>query len=188
MAVFRTASQTIAEMREFAGFCPHEQFHIERSLEIVRGPRPFLAAREAPAAGALPSRCRRHAAAQKELIATTARVAADQPLEEAGEFLLALMLVTRYEIAGGMIESFAAYRFLYERLLGARVRPFLPAAFCAAAALPEVEPARRARLIASVGAAVLATPGWSMREPIFFPSRLAEEPLDDQYSASSLAP
>ena len=32
--------------------------------------------------------------------------------------------------------SFSAARFLYERLVGAEGRPWLPAAFCAAAALP----------------------------------------------------
>jgi len=46
------------------------------------------------------------------------------------------MALTTFELSCSPIGGFAAYRFLYERLFGARVRPWLPAAFCAAAGLP----------------------------------------------------
>ena len=43
-----------------------------------------------------------------------------------------LTTLSAFDLAQGRIDSFSAYRFLYERLLGAQVRPWLPAAFCAA--------------------------------------------------------
>ena len=65
--------------------------------------------------------------------------------------------------------DFAAYRFLYERLIGAAVRPWLPGAFCAAAALPHLHPERRRALLQSISEAAATAPGWSNREPVFFP-------------------
>ena len=73
------------------------------------------------------------------------------------------------------IESFSAYRFLYERLFGARVRPWLPAAFCAAAALPQIAPARRKVLLQSLSEAAATAPGWSDREPCFYPEKVEAE-------------
>lgn len=190
MAVFRTASQTIAEMREFAAFSAEEQFFIERSLELGRAPAGVCCSPPNPD-GSPPTRLPTCSQIQRsgydELRHLARDCAADQPLAVIEPFLAVLVRVTALDLARGMIASFAAYRFLYERLLGARVRPFFPAAFCAAAALPQIDPAGRARLVESVGYAVLATPGWSMREPIFFPRRIAEDPDAAQYSASSRA-
>ena len=62
-----------------------------------------------------------------------------------------------------------AFRFLYERLLGAEVRPWLPGAFCGAAALPHIRPERRKELLQSISEAAATAPGWSMRAPRFFP-------------------
>jgi hypothetical protein len=73
------------------------------------------------------------------------------------------------------IECFSAYRFLYERLLGAHARPWLPAAFCAAAALPQIRPARRKMLLQSLSEAAATAPGWSDREPCFYPERVEAE-------------
>ena len=95
-------------------------------------------------------------------------------------FFGALVRVTAQDLARGALASFAAYRFLYERLLGAGVRPYLPASFCAAAALPQIEPARRKLLLESISEAVVTTPGWSNREPVFIPCRVLDEPDLDQ--------
>ena len=69
----------------------------------------------------------------------------------------------------GPAARFASYRFLYERLIGAAVRPWLPGAFCAAAALPHLHPDRRRTLLQSISEAAATAPGWSNREPVFFP-------------------
>ena len=65
--------------------------------------------------------------------------------------------------------SFSAFRFLYERLIGASVRPWLPAAFCAAAALPHLHPELRRKLLQSISEAAATASGWSNRQPAFFP-------------------
>jgi len=77
--------------------------------------------------------------------------------------------VTAFDLGQNRIDNFGAYRFLYERLLGAAVRPWLPAAFCGAAALPYLHPSRRRGLLQSISEAAATAPGWSSREPAFFP-------------------
>ena len=67
------------------------------------------------------------------------------------------------------LQNFAAYRFLYERLIGAAARPWLPSAFCAAAALPHLHPDRRRTLLQSISESAATAPGWSGREPVFWP-------------------
>ncbi|MBP8233494.1 MAG: hypothetical protein KAY22_14410, partial [Rhizorhabdus sp.] len=67
------------------------------------------------------------------------------------------------------LATFGAYRFLYERLIGADVRPWLPAAFCSAAALPHLHPGKRRILLQSISEAAATAAGWSNREPVFYP-------------------
>lgn len=83
--------------------------------------------------------------------------------------------MTAFDLAQDRIECFSAYRFLYERLLGARVRPWLPSAFCAAAALPQIRPERRKALLHSISEAAATAPGWSDREPTFYPEWVEKE-------------
>ncbi len=181
MAASRIAYQTINELREFAGFTAQEQFFIERSLEIARGAG---TAGEGSACGEAtreggggegPLSCRRtQQVGYDELRALRFVMRADQPLAAVDGFFGALVRVTALDLARGAIASFAAYRFLYERLLGAGVRPYLPASFCAAAALPQIEPAQRKLLLASVEEIVVLTTSWSDRQPVFIPFRVAD--------------
>ena len=67
------------------------------------------------------------------------------------------------------LTSFSAFRFLYERLIGAEVRPWLPSLFCAAAALPHLHPELRRQLLQSISEAAATAAGWSSRQPAFFP-------------------
>ena len=46
---------------------------------------------------------------------------------------------------------------------------FLSAAFCAAAALPHLHPDRRRTLLQSISESAATAPGWSTREPVFWP-------------------
>ena len=43
------------------------------------------------------------------------------------------------------------------------------AAFCAAAALPHLHPERRRTLLQSISESAATAPGWSNREPVFWP-------------------
>ena len=57
----------------------------------------------------------------------------DSGLDMIEPFLGMLVTLAAFDLGQDRLQNFAAFRFLYERLLGASVRPWLPAAFCAAA-------------------------------------------------------
>ena len=113
--------------------------------------------------------------AYRELRALRDAVPCESALDGIQDFIGTLLRVTAQDLAQEQISSFSAYRFLYERLLGARARPWLPAAFCGAAALPQIRPARRKMLLQSLSEAAATAPGWSEREPCFYPEKVEAE-------------
>lgn len=159
MAVSGTASLTIAELREFASFGAAEQRFIEQALAVAADP-----AESSPQADAY-----------RELRRLRAHVPDPASLAGTDGFLGTLVRITAADLAQDQLAGFSAYRFLYERLLGAAARPWLPAAFCGAAALPQIRPARRKLLLQSLSEAAATAPAWSAREPSFFPERIAAE-------------
>ena len=174
MARAGTASLTIAELREFASFSENEQRFIERSLDIALGRGDAF-----KSWGAEPgesSSIRGQYLAYRELKTLRDMIPCEATMEGLEAFMGPLMRVSAQDLARERIESFSAYRFLYERLLGARARPWLPAAFCAAAALPQIRPGRRKMLLQSLSEAAATAPGWSDREPCFYPERVEAEP------------
>ena len=96
-------------------------------------------------------------------------VPSDSDLSSVERFVAPLTLLTAFDLGQGRLTTFSAYRFLYERLLGARSRPWLPSAFCAASALPSIQPDMRRTLLHSISEAAATAAGWSTREPVFFP-------------------
>ena len=86
------------------------------------------------------------------------------------EFLTPLIELSAFDLDSGELDGFAPYRFLYERLLGSRARPWLPSAFCAAVLMPQVKPIRRIGLLSSLGDAAIAP--WSKQEPGFYPEQI----------------
>ena len=172
MAKAGTASLTIAELREFASFSASEQLFIERGLDIGLGRGDAFKAWGAKGKDAS---IRAQYLGYRELKALRADIPCEMSLEGLDTFMGPLLRVTAQDLALEQIESFSAYRFLYERLFGARVRPWLPAAFCAAAALPQIAPGRRKVLLQSLSEAAATAPGWSEREPCFYPERVEAE-------------
>ena len=170
MATAQTASLTIAEMREFASFAEHERSFIERALDIGMGRGDAFKAW---------SRCaddqraiRSQYLAYRELRQLRATIPADDGSDAVEGFIGPLIRVSAQDLALEQLDSFSAYRFLYERLLGAASRPFLPSAFCGAAALPRIRPCRRKMLLQSLSEAAATAPAWSPREPGFYPERI----------------
>lgn len=98
-----------------------------------------------------------------------ARAPDDSGLDMIEPFLAPLTALAAFDLGQGRLTSFSAFRFLYERLLGAEVRPWLPSAFCAAAALPHLHPELRRTLLQSISEAAATASGWSNRAPAFFP-------------------
>lgn len=172
MALAGTASVTIAEMREFASFTPAEQRYIRRSLDIGLGRCDAFKqwARSSQECAAIRSQY----VAYQELKVLRETIPVDAGFDRIETFVGKLTRVAAFDLAQERIECFSAFRFLYERLLSADVRPWLPSAFCAAAALPQIRPDRRKVLLQSLSEAAATAPGWSDRAPSFFPEFIEE--------------
>jgi hypothetical protein len=168
-----TASLAINELREFASFTSSEQRYIKRSLDIGLGRRDAfrLWARDQAETASIRSQY----VAYQDLKALRSIRLEDERLDGIDDFIGKLVRMTAFDLGQGRIESFSAYRFLYERLLGADARPWLPSAFCAAAALPQIEPERRKLLLQSISEAAATAPGWSTRAPCFYPEWVDKE-------------
>ena len=93
----------------------------------------------------------------------------DSGLDSVEPLFAPLVTITAFDLGQGRLTTFSAYRFLYERLLGAGARPWLPGAFCAAASLPHLHPDKRRLLLQSISEAAATAIGWSNREPTFYP-------------------
>ena len=173
MAKIDTASLTIAELREFAGFGNAEQRYIKRSLDVGLGRQDAfkLWARDAAETASIRSQY----VLYQELKALRGEMPDEGGLEGISQFMGTLIRLTAFDLAQERIACFSAYRFLYERLLGAEVRPWLPSAFCAAAALPQIAPERRKALLHSISEAAATAPGWSARAPMFYPEWVEKE-------------
>ena len=167
MALQDTASLTIAELREFAGFTAEEQRYIKRSLDVGldRANAFHLWARDAEESASIRSQYH----AYKDLPVLRGNCPDESVLDNLEPYLAKLIRVTAFDLGEESLSSFSAYRFLYERLLGAESRPWLPGAFCGAAALPQIRPERRKTLLQSLSEAAATAPGWSRREPAFYP-------------------
>lgn len=177
--------RAIAEMREFASFPARTQRYIRRSLDIGLDRDDAIARWSRD--GVEEVSIRVQAEAYAGLADLRAAIPDDGGWEAVGPFIGPLVALTAFDLGQDRLPGFAAYRFLYERLLGAAARPWLPAAFCAAAALPHLHPAKRRALLQSVGESVAMAPGWSNREPAFLPMWIdkavdeggADEVVDD---------
>ncbi len=173
MAKAGTASLTIAELREFASFGEDEQLFIERGLDVGLGRCDAFKAWTGAAGDT--AAIRGQYLSYRELRALRDAIPDEGSLDGVQDFMGALLRITAQDLAQEKLSSFSAYRFLYERLLGARARPWLPAAFCGAAALPQIRPARRKMLLQSLSEAAATAPGWSEREPCFYPEKVEAE-------------
>ena len=177
MTLASTANMAIGEMREFASFTAAEQRYIKRSLDVglSRCDAFRLWGHDRRESSAI----RRQYVAYQDLKSLRAilpkdSAAGERTSSEVERFIGKLVRVAAFDLEQEQLASFSAFRFLYERLLGAEVRPWLPAAFCAAAALPVIEPARRKTLLQSLSEAAATAPAWSTRAPFFYPERVED--------------
>ena len=173
MANTSTSSMTISELREFANFTAAEQRYIKRSLDIGLGRQDAfkLWARDAEENAAIRSQY----VAYQELKVLRGAMPAETGFEGVEDYIGKLVRVSAFDLAQDRLTCFSSYRFLYERLLGPDVRPWLPSAFCGAAALPQINPLRRKVLLQSISEAAATAPGWSARAPSFYPEWVEKE-------------
>jgi hypothetical protein len=158
---------SLAEMKEFAGFSKATQRYIRRSLDVGLGRRDALKRWSRDVAEAASIRAQERV--YRRLDHIRSNVPDDSGLDEMEPVMAPLVTMTAFDLGQDRLPDFASFRFLYERLIGAAVRPWLPAAFCAAAALPHLHPEKRRALLQSISEAAATAPGWSSREPIFYP-------------------
>jgi hypothetical protein len=167
------ATQMISEMKEFAGFSAAEQRYICRSLDVAaRGADALTVWSRSPAEAASIRMQARLYRTVVELIRNN--VPDDIGIDATAEIIGSLITISAFDLGEGKIERFSAYRFLYERLLGPSVRPWLASAFVGAAALPYLHPNRRRTLLASIAADEAAAFGWSNSDPAFIPEWVDE--------------
>jgi hypothetical protein len=161
-------AMTLAEIKEFAGFSAATQRYVRRSLDVGLEREDAMArwSRDVVEAASIRAQSRVY----DRLEEVRALIPDDSGLEAIEIFMGPLITVTAFDLGQGRLTTFSAYRFLYERLLGAEVRPWLPGAFCAAAALPHLHPELRRKLLQSISEAAATASGWSNRQPSFFPA------------------
>lgn len=158
---------TLSELKEFASFDAGAQRYIRRALDVAfdRSDALALWSRDIVESASIRAQSRVY-----QILPELRRRAPNvNGLDQLDGFIGTLIRVSAFDLGQDRLTTFGAYRFLYERLLGAGVRPWLPAAFCAAALLPQIHPGKRRTLLQSISEAVATAPGWSAREPRFFP-------------------
>lgn len=172
MTTTHSASRTIAEMREFASFTPQEQRYIKRSLDIglARGDAFKLWGRGERDCIAI----RRQYVAYRDVAALRDLIPQEGTPSEIESFMGTAIRMAAFDLGQEQISSFSAFRFLYERLIGAKVRNYLPSVFCAASALPQIEPEQRKVLLQSLSEAAAMAAGWSEKAPHFYPEYIED--------------
>lgn len=158
---------TLAELREFASFPAATQRYIRRSLDIglQRRDAMKLWSRDLVEEASIRAQARIYG----RLGDIKLHVPDDSGLDQVEPFMVPLVTISAFDLGQDRLGSFSAYRFLYERLIGAGARPWLPGAFCAAASLPHLHPDKRRLLLQSISEAAATAAGWSNREPTFYP-------------------
>ena len=158
---------TLAEIKEFAGFSAAAQRYIRRSLDVAfdRFDAVALWSRDANKSASIQAQ----QIFYDRLPEIRMFIPDNSSIEDAEPFLAALVTIAAFDLGQGRLDSFAAFRFLYERLISADARPWLPAAYCAAASMPHLPPEVRRHLLQSISEAAATAPGWSKRAPSFFP-------------------
>src|SRR3546814_8436226 len=124
-------AMALAEMKEFAGFSAGTQRYVRRALDIGLDREDALArwSRDVVEAASIRAQARLY----DRLPDLRVMIPDDSGLDAVEPFMAPLVTMSAFDLGQGRLTSFPAYRFLYERLLGADARPWLPAAFCAAA-------------------------------------------------------
>lgn len=158
---------TLSEIKEFAAFSAAAQRYVRRSLDVAfhRSDAIELWSRDSVEAYSIRAQTKAYEALDTIRLA----IPTGSSLAALPDFMGPLVAVAAFDLSQDRLDGFGAFRFLYERLLGASARPWLPAAFCSAAALPNLLPFRRRMLLQSISEAAATAPGWSAREPSFFP-------------------
>jgi hypothetical protein len=168
--------QMISEMKEFATYDGAEQRYIRRSLDVAS--QGIDAAERWARHGGEQASIQAQARLYRGMLSAMRDLIPDDiAIDEASVFTAQLIMLSAFDLGEGKLASFSAYRFLYERLLGGAVRPWLPSAFLGAAALPHVNPSLRKVLLRSITEGDVLAAGWSIRDAAFTPEWVEKVPV-----------
>jgi len=168
--------QMISEMKEFATYDGAEQRYIRRSLDVAS--QGIDAAERWARHGGEQASIQAQAKLYRGMLSAMRDLIPDDiAIDEASVFTAQLIMLSAFDLGEGKLASFSAYRFLYERLLGGAVRPWLPSAFLGAAALPHVNPSLRKVLLRSITEGDVLAAGWSIRDAAFTPEWVEKVPV-----------
>jgi hypothetical protein len=158
--------QMFREMNELAQIPADAQRYIRRSLDVAFGRWDRLAetTRNEEEAKSID----RQIELYRRLGKVRAAIPANQDEVRIGRFINLTGDLTVFDLAQLKIRTFAAYRFLYERLLGAAARPWLLPVFVMATTLAPVSPELRVELLKSIDEQSAAR-HHSTLEPRFLP-------------------
>lgn len=159
----------IGEMKEFGSFHKKTQRYIRQSLDVAfkRGDPVALWGRTIGERDNI--RLQMH---NYRLMLDRTRIR----LDRAGKVDIAhieyvngpMTALAAFDLSMGCLPGFGSFRFLYERLFGGDVRPWLPSIYVAAAALPIINPSRRRELLQAISEKS-CTCEWSLHDPEFVP-------------------
>ena len=111
----------LSEMKEFASFPKATQRYIRRSLDVAYGRRDAIEcwARDEGEAASIRAQSRIY----KQLDHLRMQVPDDSGLDMIEPFMGTLITLAAFDLGQDRLPNFAAFRFLYERLIGAVVPP-----------------------------------------------------------------
>ncbi len=178
------AVHAIAEMEEFASFPSGTQRYIRRSLGLIREPDAVQRYSRDPVERISISA---QARIYQRLPEVRERVPEHSGIDKVEPFIAPLVGISAFDLGQERLGSFQAYRFLYERLIGAAARPWLLGAFCAASSLPHIPPPKRRDLFLTITESAATAPGWSRREPSFWPEWIDLDPDTDEADPAAQA-
>jgi hypothetical protein len=179
MQGIRQQERMLVELKEFISFNPCAQRYIRRSLDVASGN---------------PDTFSRWVRDQGEHDSIEQQFKFYSVLEEIKKILYAggsnkittsdiligkLAIIAIFDIKQMSLNGFAEFRFLYERLLGARVRPHLPSVFMLVSGQPIFTPDQRLYLHDGITDEMIATASWSKTEPVLFPEWIADRAMAD---------
>jgi hypothetical protein len=111
-------------MREFASFSKGTQRYIRRSLDVGLARRDAVKRWSRDPAEAAGIRAQERI--YRRLDPIRSAIPDDSGLEAMEPLMAPLVTMTAFDLGQERLTCFASYRFLYERLIGAAVRPWLP--------------------------------------------------------------
>jgi hypothetical protein len=179
MQGIRQQERMLVELKEFMSFSPCAQRYIRRSLDVASNN---------------PDTFSRWVRGQSEHDSIEQQFKFYSVLEEIKKRLYTgdankittsdiligkLAIIAIFDIKQMSLNGFSEFRFLYERLLGARIRPHLPSIFTVAAYQPIFTPDERLYLSDGITDEMIATASWSKTEPVLFPEWIADRAMAD---------